>query len=221
MMPYCRCLIILCLWLSGPLNAQAEHWQSIDSIREAALSTVPASTQAQAQVDAHVRLPHCPIALQARASQRTRAEVYCPQAGGWRLFVPLIVRQEREVLIVTHRVAAGHVLIEEDIGSARRDTSRSAANVFNDRQQVLGRTTRHSLAAGSVISTQDVHAPQLIRRGDSVNLLVEHAGFQVRMTGKALGTAGVGERLRVENLSSHQIVQGLVNAQGEVQITSR
>ena len=47
-------------------------------------------------------------------------------------------------------------------------------------------------------------------------LVSRRGGVEVRMNGKALGDAGENQRVRVENLSSRRVVQGIVAADGEV-----
>ena len=85
-----RLTALLCLLLALPV--QAADFQSVASIRAAALSTLDPATEAEASVDAGLRLPACPAPLQARATGNRTVEVACPQAGGWKLFVPVTVR---------------------------------------------------------------------------------------------------------------------------------
>jgi len=201
------------------LCVQAQpQWQPIDSIRAAALSTVPAHTTAQARVDEHIRLPACPLPLQAQAKNPLSVEVSCPQPSGWRLFVPVIIRYEQEVLVLTRHVNAGQMLQRSDFRPMRRDSTHITTNTLNKPEQAIGKVLRRTLAAGTVLSTKDVLTPRLIRRGDVVNVITGSARVQVRVAGKALNHGGVGERISVENLSSHKIVQGVINEAGEVQV---
>ncbi|WP_313461818.1 flagellar basal body P-ring formation chaperone FlgA, partial [Stenotrophomonas sp.] len=78
---------------------------------------------------------------------------------------------------------------------------------------------RRTLAAGSLLSANDLVAQRLIRRGDSVSLVSRRGGVEVRVAGKALADAGENERVSVENLSSRKIVQGTVAASGDVFVT--
>ena len=80
-----RLPVLLCLLLALPV--QAADFQSVASIRAAALSTLDPATEAEASVDAGLRLPACPAPLQARATGNRTVEVACPQAGGWKTWV--------------------------------------------------------------------------------------------------------------------------------------
>jgi len=210
-------VIVLCAVVS---LAQAQRqWQSIDSIRQAALSTVPASTQAHARVDEHIHLPACLQPLQAYARNSLSVEVSCPQPGGWRLFVPVIIRYQQNVVVLTRQIHAGQVLQASDLQQIRRDTAHITTTPLNTPEQALGKVLRRTLAAGTVLSANDVLTARIIQRGDTVNLITGSARVQVRVAGKALNHGGVGDRISVENLSSHKIVQGVINEAGDVHVT--
>ncbi len=212
-----RLSALLCLLLTLPV--QAADFQSVASIRAAALSTLDPATEAEASVDASLRLPACPSPLQARATGNRTVEVACPQAGGWKLFVPVTVRREQDVLVLTRGVGAGEVLAAADIGSVRRDTARIAGAVLSDPQSAIGRVARRAMGAGTLLSAGDLVSPRIIRRGDSVALVSRRGGVEVRVAGKALADAGEADRVPVENLSSRRVVQGVATASGDVLVS--
>ncbi|MCA7022302.1 MULTISPECIES: flagellar basal body P-ring formation chaperone FlgA [Stenotrophomonas] len=212
-----RLSALLCLLLALPV--QAADFQSVASIRAAALSTLDPATEAEASVDASLRLPACPSPLQARATGNRTVEVACPQAGGWKLFVPVTVRREQDVLVLTRGVGAGEVLAAADIGSVRRDTARIAGAVLSDPQSAIGRVARRAMGAGTLLSAGDLVSPRIIRRGDSVALVSRRGGVEVRVAGKALADAGEADRVPVENLSSRRVVQGVATASGDVLVS--
>ncbi|WP_313249482.1 flagellar basal body P-ring formation chaperone FlgA [Stenotrophomonas acidaminiphila] len=212
-----RLTALLCLLLALPV--QAADFQSVASIRAAALSTLDPATEAEASVDAGLRLPACPAPLQARATGNRTVEVACPEAGGWKLFVPVTVRREQDVLVLARGIAAGEVLSAADIGSVRRDTARIAGAVLSDPQAAIGRVARRAMGAGTLLSANDLVAPRIIRRGDSVALVSRRGGVEVRVAGKALADAGEADRVPVENLSSRRVVQGVATASGDVLVS--
>jgi len=199
--------------------AWAADFQSVASIRAAALSTLDPETDAEASVDNALRLPTCGAALQARATGNRTVEVFCPQAGGWKLYVPVTIRREQDVLVLNRGVAAGEVLSAADIGTVRRDTARIAGAVLSDLQLAVGRVARRPLGAGTLLAASDLVSPRIIKRGDSVALVSRRGGIEVRVAGKALGDAGEADRVSVENLSSRRVVQGIVAAGGDVLVS--
>lgn len=205
-------------WAAAPVHA-AGGWQPVESIRAAALSTLPAGSDGDTTLDSALRLPACGQDLRAQPTGTSTVEVSCPDAGGWRLFVPVKVRRNQTVLILNRGIAAGETLAAADITAAQRDVARIAGAALADPAAAVGRVARRTLSAGSLLSANDLVAQRLIRRGDSVALVSRYGGVEVRVAGKALADAGENERVSVENLSSRKVVQGTVAASGDVFVT--
>ncbi|HEL7628369.1 flagellar basal body P-ring formation protein FlgA [Stenotrophomonas maltophilia] len=196
--------------------AVAADWQPVASIRAAALSSLPAGSEGEAQVADALRLPRCGGALQVQPTANTTVEVSCPDAGGWRLFVPVKVRRNQTVLVLARGIAAGETLTAADISTAQRDAARIAGAVLADPNAAIGRIARRPLQAGTLLSSNDLVTQRLIKRGDNVALVSRRGSVEVRIAGRAMGDAGENERISVENLSSRRIVQGTVDARGDV-----
>lgn len=212
--------VLFALAAAGLAPAMAAGtWQPVESIRAAALSTLSAGSEGETTLDSALRLPACGQPLVAQPTATSTVEVSCPDAGGWRLFVPVKVRRNQTVLILNRGIAAGEIIGVADITTAQRDAARIAGAALADPAAAVGRVARRMLAAGSLLSANDLVAQRLIRRGDSVSLVSRRGGVEVRVAGKALADAGENERVSVENLSSRKIVQGTVAASGDVFVT--
>ncbi|HDS1578192.1 TPA: flagellar basal body P-ring formation protein FlgA [Stenotrophomonas maltophilia] len=205
----------LALALASPW-ATAADWQPVASIRAAALSTLPAGSEGDAQVADALRLPRCGGALQVQPTASTTVEVSCPDAGGWRLFVPVKVRRNQTVLVLNRGIGTGETIGAADITTAQRDAARIAGAVLADPNAAIGRIARRPLQAGALLSSNDLVVQRLIKRGDNVALVSRRGSVEVRIAGRAMGDAGENERVSVENLSSRRIVQGTVDAAGDV-----
>ncbi|HEL2965305.1 flagella basal body P-ring formation protein FlgA [Stenotrophomonas maltophilia] len=208
-------LFAIALALASPWAAAAD-WQPVASIRAAALSTLPAGSEGEAQVADALRLPKCGEALQVQPTANTTVEVSCPDAGGWRLFVPVKVRRNQTVLVLNRGIGTGETLTAADITTAQRDAARIAGAVLADPNAAIGRIARRPLQAGALLSSNDLVVQRLIKRGDNVALVSRRGSVEVRIAGRAMGDAGENERVSVENLSSRRIVQGTVDAAGDV-----
>ncbi|MEN5117866.1 flagellar basal body P-ring formation chaperone FlgA [Luteimonas sp. TWI662] len=208
------CLSAALLAVAGVTSvAASDAFQSVDSIRLAALSAVE-SGEAEATLDPALRMPRCAEPLEAARSGGATVEVRCP--SGWRLYVPVRVRRSQMVLVLARGVAAGQALAADDLIAERRDGARVAGAAVADPADAVGRSARRTLLAGSVLTAGDLVSPRLVRRGDTVALVSRQAGIEVRMAGRALGDAGERERVSVENLSSRRVVQGIVDPAGDV-----
>jgi flagella basal body P-ring formation protein FlgA len=214
-----RWIILALLALAGAPASAAGAWQPVDSIRAAALSTLPAGSEGDTTLDSALRPPICGQGLRAQPTGTTTVEVSCPDAGGWRLFVPVKIRRNQTVLILNRGIAAGETIALADITTAQRDVARIAGAALADPAAAVGRVARRTLSAGSLLAANDLVAQRLVRRGDSVALVSRFGWVEVRVAGKALADAGENERVSVENLSSRKVVQGTVATNGDVFVT--
>lgn len=221
MRPALNVPLIAALALTAVAPSRAAEFQSVDSIKEAAIAAVVGTdtgdVRAEAALDSALRLPRCGQPLEATTNAGGTAEVGCPSAG-WRLYVPVRVQRFAPVLVLTRAVTAGTPLDAGLVAVERRDVARLTAGTLADPTQAVGRVARRPLAAGSVLSPQDLTSPRAVRRGDAVTLVARNGAIEVRAAGRALGEAGIDDRVTVENLTSRRIIQGIVRANGEIEV---
>ena len=225
-------VLLILLWLfAGDADAAGvPAAQSIASVRDAALDharkATPQGAQLQAgRLDDRLRLPACPAALLTRTGSETATamsvEVRCETASiAWKLFVPVGVTVQVPVLVATRGLARGQAAGAADVEVQMRDRSGLGPAWLSsiDDLQSAGepRVLTRAVAPGSVLSPSLFANARVVRRGQSVTLVGRSGGFEVRAQGKALGDAGAGERVRVENLSSRRVVEGEVRSDGSV-----
>lgn len=215
--PAMRRLLVMPALLLASMAVQASGFQSVDSIRKAAEGAVASAGQAQATLDANLRMPQCASPLEASVQNSGSVEVSCPQ--GWRLFVPVKVRRSQTVLVLSRGIAPGQPITADAFAAETRDTARINGAALSDPAQAVGQVARRMLSPGAVLTSNDLVAARLIRRGDTVALVSRRGGVEVRVTGKALADAGENERVSVENSSSRRVVQGVVGPGGDVWIS--
>lgn len=85
---------------------------------------------------------------------------------------------------------------------------------------VVGRQARRDLAPGQPIRTYDVQAPEAVKRGEIVTMVLAHGGMIVAAQGRAMETGGIGDTIRVQNTVSQRIVYGAIAEDGTVLIAS-
>ncbi|HYM26636.1 MAG TPA: flagellar basal body P-ring formation chaperone FlgA, partial [Steroidobacteraceae bacterium] len=87
---------------------------------------------------------------------------------------------------------------------------------LSDVAALAHRTLLRSVPAGTALSADLFQTDFLIRQGQAVTLVASGPGVEVRAPAKALEDAREGSHLRVQNLASLKIVQGVVDASGLV-----
>lgn len=228
-----RLLAAACLVLAS-LPVQAGAIQPPATIRAAAARFLraqhPGATPAMLHVhvdalDPRLRLPRCAagalhtfLAPGSRAAGNTTVGLRCARPHLWTLYVPARVSLYRKVLVAAQPLPRGTRLNGSDVRLARRDVAQLGYGYFTAPRDAEGKLLRRLVPAGMAISPQMLQSPALVRRGQEVVLLAETAGLQVRMNGQALSGGAAGDHIKVRNLSSHRIVEGVIVSAGVVQV---
>lgn len=85
-------------------------------------------------------------------------------------------------------------------------------------KQLHNATARRLITAGSPISEDDLEQAVIVKRGSGVRLIAKVSGLGIEVQGIAMQHGGVGDVIRVKNLSSKKIVSAKVVAAGRVEI---
>jgi flagella basal body P-ring formation protein FlgA len=218
------------LFASLALQAQ-ESFEPLAAIRAAAetyvraeLPGVPgASVVSAGSLDSRLRLGRCTAPLGAglpagaTLQARNTIGVSCPRPS-WTVYVPVTVESRISVLILKRPVAAGTRLTREDVEVQTRKVTGLVTAFLGDTSDLKGRTARRALAAGTALAVDMFVADTLVHRGQDVTLVASSGTFEVRAAGRALADAPAGARLRVQNLSSMKVVEGMVESSDVVRV---
>ena len=117
-----------------------------------------------------------------------------------------------EVLTYARNIGAGETVAPEDLVWSKAAMAPSDAP--RDPDAIIGLAARRPLRAGAAALNHDVSAPQVIKSGEVVTVLFQAEGVSLSLQGKALGSAGVGETLNVENTVSKKTIQAVVTGPG-------
>ena len=231
--------VALGVLLSPVLAASAlaqvdESVQSLDAIREAAQSFVVQQVPRQAPgtlqvnvgaLDSRLRLVPCATPLKASlppgANFRARmtVAVSCASASAWTVYVPVTVDTQTSVLVLRRAAGRGERLAAGDVESQTRVISGTGDSYLTDLAELAGRTVKRPLGAGTALSVDAMADDLLVRRGQRVTLLASVGSLEVRASGLAMNDAPAAGRVKVQNLSSNRIVEGVVETADVIRIT--
>ncbi|GAB3308188.1 flagellar basal body P-ring formation chaperone FlgA [Luteimonas notoginsengisoli] len=194
--------------------------QPLDDIGAAAIAALGAgdAQSAEAVLDPALRLARCSQPLQAVASGAKTAQVRCDDTPGWRLYVPVRVHREADVVVLATPAASGVPIAANQLVVQRRDIGDAAGATFSDPAALVGRIPNQALAPGVVPTEADLAVGRPLRRGDPVVLVSRTGGVEVRMPGRALGPARAGGMVQVENASSRRVLRGRMAEEGVVEL---
>jgi flagellar basal body P-ring formation protein FlgA len=123
------------------------------------------------------------------------------------------VRGNVEVLTWARDIATGETVAPEDLIWSK--AALAPSDTPRDPEAIVGLAARRPLRAGAAALRHDVSAPVIIKAGDMITVIYQAEGISLALQGKALGAAGVGETLNVENTVSKKTIQAVATGPGQ------
>jgi flagella basal body P-ring formation protein FlgA len=214
-------------------RSQEPGVQPLDGVRQAAERAVrreidPALTNVALDpvpLDPRLRLPPCATALESQAQPprglqtRVLARVSCNAGATWSLNVPVDIRREVTLLILRRAIGRGETIAPADVIAQKRVLAGLGSPYVARVEELAGRQTRRALPEGTAVTADALNAALLIHRGQDVTLLTSLGGIEVRAPGRAMTDASASQRLRVQNLASLKVVEGVAETDSVVRVT--
>jgi flagella basal body P-ring formation protein FlgA len=149
---------------------------------------------------------------------RTTVGVRCDGASTWTIYVPVSVEIEAPVLVLRRALARRAPIDASDVELQTRRLPGLATNFVNDLNALQGRRLRRALPAGTPLTTDALDRAVLVQRGQQVTLVAATGGIEIRAQGKALSDGSEKDRIRVQNVNSLKVVEGIVENSGIVRV---
>jgi flagella basal body P-ring formation protein FlgA len=108
-----------------------------------------------------------------------------------------VTRTEHAVVAV-RSVERGQLLTANDVELQELD-QRLPPLACRTLDDALGREARQALRPGTVVQTSQVHAPTVVRRGETVAVVARAEGVSVKALGQAREDGGLGDLIQVES----------------------
>jgi len=216
---------VLPMTIAAPLQSLSEVSRTAEAaLRRELDANLPGIELAAAQLDPRLRLTVCPTPLQSSAlpprgaQNRVLVRVSC-KAPAWNLNVPVDIRRTSNVLVLRRAVSRGESIGAADVTVQSRVLPGLASPFVSRLEDLAGRLTRRPIPEGAAVTADALEAALLIHRGQSITLTASTAGIDVRAPGLAMADAAAHQRVRVRNLNSLKIVEGVADTEGVVRVT--
>lgn len=141
------------------------------------------------------------------------------QQGKKRWYVPVRVHWWANAIVIKQPVPARSLLSIDMMMKKRTDIAGHSGHWWDNSASLVGMRLNRPLAKGAVILSSYVNKQPLIKRGDIVQIILDLGRLHVRAEGKALRSAGKGDRLKVKNLRSNEVIQATVENRDTVRVS--
>ncbi|MEO1244374.1 MAG: flagellar basal body P-ring formation chaperone FlgA [Pseudomonadota bacterium] len=226
---------VISVTLLPGISAQAagdDAWQDLDEIKSAATDylsdrlggTLDGTSVEAGFLDPRLRLPDCSSPLSAflnagaDVDRVTTVGVRCSGDRAWKVYVPVSMATTATVAVASRHLPKGSVVTADSLRLERRDVTRSRRGYYSSIEAALGQRVLQTVLKGRMLSPDLLEANRVIRRGQSVTLVVMQGTLRLNMAGKALIDGAIGQRISVENLSSGRTVEGIVRSPEHVEV---
>ncbi|MDR3415002.1 MAG: flagellar basal body P-ring formation chaperone FlgA [Nevskia sp.] len=209
-------------------GAWAADPQPLQDIRDAAQDYVAAHVgggvkPSAAALDPRLRLPACGAPLESsgptpNAGNAWSVAVHCPAPSTWTLYVPVRVSERHQVVVLTRSLGAGMPIPADALTLQERDVTTLTYGYVGRSEDAVGKVLRRPVPAGAALSPDAIGGAASVKRGQEITLVSEAGGIAVRASGKALSDGASGDRIKVENLDSHRVVEGVVRDADTVEV---
>ncbi len=175
------------------------------------------------KLDSRLRLAACDkdltiiFANPARRSGNTAVTVSCSNKPSWKIHLPVNIELFDDVMVTTKPHLRGQNIDTAALKLKKRVTSSLNQGYFNQSENFSQLQAKRNLPSGTVLTPANLVLRMMVRSGQKVTLVLQYKGLQVRSSGRALRSAGLGQIVKVRNNQSNKIVEGVVS--GDAQVT--
>jgi flagella basal body P-ring formation protein FlgA len=175
-------------------------------------------------IEPHLQLERCREPVRASLASthhmqdRATIELRCQNAKPWHLYVQVRIIGTSSVVVAAHAIVVGSVLKAADLRVEQHDISELPPGFLDDPAIAVGLSASRPISGGAFLTNQQLVAARAVQRGQSVTLVADLGGMSVRMAGKALSDGLINQRVRVQNVSSGKIVEGIARSAQVVEI---
>ncbi|MFO7808156.1 flagellar basal body P-ring formation chaperone FlgA [Guyparkeria sp.] len=221
-------MLLLAGWLLTPTLAQGESSGAPETVQMQVSQAMKSFLDTQGggndqltlragRLDPRLRLGVCDQALEINEGRplnlnrgRQTVKVSCHGNSPWRIYVPVELTRRQQAVVAARPLAPGDVLSLEDLDLATVDANRARRQYYTDPKELVGMQATQPLQSGQLVTAHNLGINAVVERGDIVSIQVGHGGFVVGSTGEAQGRAGVGQRVKVKNTGSGNVIETVV-----------
>ncbi|CAH2030010.1 flagellar basal body P-ring formation chaperone FlgA [Trichlorobacter ammonificans] len=124
--------------------------------------------------------------------------------------VRLVVDAQTEMVVATRQLLSGTVLGADDVALRVQDLALAGGHHIKTIADAVGRKTRVTVRAGYPVRNDQLVTVPVVVSGQLVTIVLERPGLRITVAGRAKSSGGVGDLIRVENLSSRKEIPARV-----------
>ncbi len=135
---------------------------------------------------------------------------------GWTVTGGIV--EMREVAVPVSDLDRGEAIQAKDLVIMKRPAAQVGSDVVRPLSDLIGMVPRRALKAGEMIRSADLAKPILVEKAALVTVTYAAKGLTLTMRGRSQGSGSMGDVVKVQNLQSKKVVEGVITGPGHVTI---
>ncbi len=120
------------------------------------------------------------------------------------LSLRLNVDANADMVVAKRQLLVGTIITSDDIQLKREDLAKAGGHPVQNLEDAIGKKLRTTVRAGSPLKSSQLVAVPVIVSGQLVTIVAENSGIRITVSGKARSAGGIGDLIRVQNLTSNK-----------------
>ena len=170
------------------------------------------------QVPVGIILPKGRITYRVTAPRNRQLMGRCPLSVHFsingntekKIWVTAVLEVLGPVVVTRKPLGRYRPIAADDIEVQTMDLANLPANVLSDPEAAIGKRTKRAIGAKTVLRTDLIEFPPLVKRGDVVVIIAESSGLRITTLGEVKKKGRLGESIPVMNYDSKKILYGRV-----------
>ena len=130
----------------------------------------------------------------------------------------VFIRTPRATLVALRPIRAGETIAADAVQSKVRMVPLSALSGISEPASVIGKTARRLIHQGEELRPEMVSEPQVVQRGQAVDVRVGNGNFSIRLLAQAESSARAGEYVVLRNPKSGKLFRARATSSGRAEM---
>jgi len=156
----------------------------------------------------------------AAASGQFRAEIASRDEFSTRPLLAVFGNaiETTRIPVLSRDIQRGETITADDIEMIETPLQRLANSILLNPARIDGMAARRALSRGRPLSESDIEEPKLVLRNTLVTIIFSAPGMMMTARGRSLDDGALGETVKIMNIRSNRIVEGIVQENGDVSV---
>jgi flagella basal body P-ring formation protein FlgA len=126
----------------------------------------------------------------------------------------------KQVPVLKRQVVSGEVITADDIDFIKQPEKHLRKNTITDTKELIGKSPKRIISANRAVRMEEIASPAILTKGMHITMIYRSRNLEIKTLGEALDNGAKGDVIRVRNIASKSVVDGVVESGDRVRVSS-